>query len=178
METTKEPVSLPGQLTEAVSKKPLDGSTMKPSKKPSIPNDYLDSEETRDEVKPQNPNQKRPLETSTQNTTLEVKPTSSEPTKVENQKPSTESQKPSTANQKPINQPTSTETTTTTTSTTTESKTTTSTPTSVAVISTTKAKPDLATDYDDYLEYEDPVARSLLKINEPVCYMVKYHGKI
>lgn len=170
METTKEPVSLPGQLTEAVSKKPLDGSTVKPSKKPSIPNDYLDSEETRDEVKPQNPNQKRPQETATQNTTLEVKPTSSEPTKVENQKPSTE-------NQKPINQLTSTETSTTTTSTTTESKTTTSAPSSVAVISTTKAKPDLATYYDDYLEYEDPVARSLLKINEPVCYMVKYHGK-
>ncbi|KAM7351890.1 uncharacterized protein ACRADG_004602 [Cochliomyia hominivorax] len=169
LETTIRPITLPGQLESGNTEKPL----TKPSSKPVVP----ESGETNDGANAQKNNTK--VEANKETTT--AKPTTLA-TSDNNEKSTTATEKPTTSDASAQSKATTTTTTTTTKTTTTSTtmeKNTTLSSSAAAVVSSTKPKPVIATDYEDYLEYEDPVierrSASLLKMNEPVCYMIKLH---
>ncbi|XP_037825447.1 uncharacterized protein LOC119613491 isoform X2 [Lucilia sericata] len=176
---TEKPLTLPGTLEGGPTIKPAVVVTQKPSNKPSLrptlsPNneDYNDSEESHDEVSVLNTNTKTTTKPAI--TTASTSKTTTKPTTTSALKPTTATEQKNTTTQSA----TLKETTQTTTPTTTAIKTTTSTAVAAAV-TTKKPNPAAIPDYDDYLEYEDPTnerrsVQSLLKINEPVCYMIKY----
>ncbi|XP_065355976.1 mucin-2 [Calliphora vicina] len=233
IETTAKPIILESGAT--------DKPAVKPTSKPMLPEDpdnYLDSEESHDEVSVLNSGQKtttkstttaintqsktttKPTATNTQSKTT-TKPTimatqsktTTKPTATMTWSPKRAgnrlgllerlalpgvrgscgsaatcgSAKPTTANpttssnkteqKKPTTQSSTLKESTSQTST--AIKTTPSTVAAAAAVTPTKPKPVALPDYDDYLEYEDPIedrrsVKSLLKINEPVCYMIKY----
>ncbi|XP_023295510.2 mucin-5AC [Lucilia cuprina] len=178
---TDKPLTLPGTLEGGATVKPAVDITLKPSNKPNLrptlsPNneDYNDSEESHNEVNVINTYTKTTTKPAT--TTASTSKTTTKPTITSAvNSPTATEQKTTTTTTQSATLKETTKTTTTTTAV----KTTPSTAAITAAAATQKPNPAAIADYDDYLEYEDPATdrrsvQSLLKINEPVCYMIKY----
>ncbi|TMW48048.1 hypothetical protein DOY81_006869 [Sarcophaga bullata] len=196
--TVQPAVTLPELITQdKTTKKPVKKPTPKPTVKPELPVDsdeyaYEDS----DEIGKQKKTTKAPIiktHTATESTVAVMSSVNTE--NKSTKKPATLASVGTTAKPplettnkvqetttEPPSKSSSTTTSTTNTTTTATTTTTTTTTTNATTKATTfKPKPDQLPDYDDYLEYEDPIverrsAKSLLKINEPVCYMIKYRA--